>query len=86
VLEDQVLYERATQGKTTVVFGTVPGDDFVAVRDELVRQLRDKGYTIVGTDQESVEAEAEFSGPRDGTIRVQPRCAGQLAVRYTFRD
>lgn len=86
LLTDQVLYDQVTQGKTTVVFGSVPGKDFVAARDELVEQLRSAGYTIVGTDQESVEAEAEFSGPRRGTIRVQPRCAGQLTVRYTFND
>lgn len=86
VLADQVLLERVTQGKTTVLVGAVPGEDFVEVRDKLVQQLRDKGYTIVGTDQESVEAEAEFGGPRRGTIRVQPRCAGQLSVRYTFND
>jgi len=86
VLNDQRLYGRTSQGKTTVVFGVVPGDDFVGIRDDLVRRLRSSGYTIAGTDQELVEAEAEFSAPRRGTVRVQPRCAGQLTVRYTFND
>lgn len=40
------------------------------------------GYTIKGTDQESVEAEAEFEGPHEGTIKVQPLCKDTVEIRY----
>ena len=81
-LPGQVLYGPATQGKTSVVFGLLPREDFVAVRDELVDGLEKAGYQVVGTDQEAVEAEAEFAGPHEGTVKVQPLCAGHLTVRY----
>lgn len=81
-LDGQVLYEPTTQGATKIVFGRLARTDFVATRDELVKVLTTAGYTIAGTDQESVEAEAEFSGPHEGTIKVQPLCKGNLSIRY----
>lgn len=79
---DQVLYEPVTQGTAKIVFGLVDESDFVEVRDDLVDRLKKAGYTIDGTDQESVEAEAEFSGPHRGTIKVEPFCKGYVSVRY----
>lgn len=80
--EGEVLYGPAAQGKTSIVFGLVPDGDFVAVRDGVVDRLRAAGYDIVGTDQEAVEAEAEFTGPHEGTVKVQPLCQGYVTVRY----
>ena len=82
VLPDQVLYGAASQGATRIVFGRVPGDDFEELRDELAAALTDAGYALDGTDQEAVEAEAHFSAPREGSVRVKQLCEGVLEVRY----
>jgi hypothetical protein len=81
-LPGQVLYGPASQGRTTIVFGRVEGDDFVALRDRLAEELEAAGYSLDGTDQEAVEAEAHFSQPREGSVRVKQLCAGVLEVRY----
>ena len=81
-LADQVLYGPASQGRTRVVFGRVPGSSFEDLRDELVRRIEAAGATIESTDQEAVEAEAFFTGRFSGTVRVQVLCEGQLEVRY----
>jgi hypothetical protein len=84
-LDDQVLYEPSTQGKTQIVFGLLKQTDFVKVRDDLATKLKANGWTIDGTDQESVEAEAQFSKTPplvNGTIKVAPLCTGYLSVRY----
>jgi hypothetical protein len=81
---DQVLYEPSTQGSTKIVHALVDESDFVEVRDDLVDKLKAAKYTIGGTDQESVEAEAEFSGPHRGTIKVEPFCKGYVTIRYKF--
>ena len=81
-LPDQVLYGAASQGATRIVFGRVPGEDFVALRDTLAGLLTDAGYALDGTDQEAVEAEAHFSAPREGSVRVKQLCEGVLEVRY----
>ena len=81
-LPDQVLYGAASQGATRIVFGRVAGDDFVALRDDLAAALTDAGYSLDGTDQEAVEAEAHFSAPREGSVRVKQLCDGVLEVRY----
>jgi hypothetical protein len=81
-LPDQVLYGPASQGRTTIVFGRVEGDDFVALRDRLADELEAAGYSLDGTDQEAVEAEAHFSQPREGSVRVKQLCEGVLEVRY----
>ena len=86
---DQVLYEPSTQGKTSIVFGLVKESDFVEVRDDYVTKLKTAGWTIDGTDQESVEAEAQFSKTapsRTGTIKVQPLCTGYVSVRYKLNS
>ncbi|MDP9183979.1 MAG: hypothetical protein M3P04_14550 [Actinomycetota bacterium] len=82
---DQVLYEPSTQGKTEIVFGLVDEGDFVEVRDDYVEKLKTAGWTIDGTDQESVEAEAQFSRKSPlvtGSIKVEPYCKGYVRVRY----
>jgi hypothetical protein len=84
-VEGQVLYEPSTQGKTEIVFGLIDEGDFVEVRDEYVAKLETAGWKIDGTDQESVEAEAQFSKQaplRAGTVKVQPLCKGYVTVRY----
>lgn len=84
-LDGQVLYEPSVQGKTTIVFGRVAKDDFVAVRDELKTKLEGAGWTIDGTDQESVEAEAQFSKTpplQSGSVKVEPLCDGNVEIRY----
>lgn len=91
-LDDQVLYGAASQGATRIVFGRVRGDDFEALRDELAVALEDAGYSLDGTDQEAVEAEAHFratasrrgtgSQPIEGSVRVKQLCEGVLEVRY----
>ena len=85
-LPEQVLHAPATQGSTKIVFALVAEPDFVDVRDQVVARLRDAGYTIVGSDQESVEAEAEFTGKHEGTIKVQPFCKGRVTVRYKLNQ
>ena len=82
VLDDQVLYGAASQGATRIVFGRVPGDDFEALRDSLAAELEAAGYSLDGTDQEAVEAEAHFSQPIEGSVRVKQLCEGLLEVRY----
>ena len=81
-LDDQVLYGAASQGATRIVFGRVPGDDFEALRDQLAASLEEAGYAIDGTDQEAVEAEAHFSQPIEGSVRVKQLCEDVLEVRY----
>jgi hypothetical protein len=81
-LPGQVLYGPAEQGSTRILFGRVQGEDFVALRDRLARELEAAGYTLDGTDQEAVEAEAHFRAPVEGSVRVQRLCDGVLEVRY----
>jgi hypothetical protein len=81
-LSGQVLYGPASQGATTIVFGRVEGEDIVALRDRLAADLEEAGYSLDGTDQEAVEAEAHFSSPREGSVRVMQLCEGVLEVRY----
>ena len=83
-LGDQVLYEPSTQGKTQVVYALLDESSFVEVRDELVDKLKAASYKVLGTDQESVEAEAEFAGTQSGTIKVEPLCKGYVTIRYKF--
>ena len=81
-LPGQVLYAPASQGSTRIVFGRVEGDDFEALRDRLAADLEKAGYVLDGTDQEAVEAEAHFSQPTEGSVRVKQLCEGVLEVRY----
>lgn len=79
------LYRFETLGATRVWFATVEGgsDDVIPVRDRVVAELKDKGYDIRDTDQEAgAEAEAEFGGPHEGTIRTRPLCKDHIEIRY----
>jgi len=86
-VDGQVLYEPSLLGKTHIVFGLVHRKDFVGLRDDYVTKLKAAGWRIDGTDQESVEAEAQFSKNPPlvaGTIKVQPvrTCPGYVTIRY----
>jgi hypothetical protein len=86
---DQVLYEPSVQGKTTIVYGLVDESSFLEVRDDYVTKLKAAGWTIDGTDQESVEAEAQFSKPSPlmtGTVKIQPLCKGYVTIRYKLNQ
>ncbi len=83
--EGEKVLRVAEQGKTTVAFASEPGsrDDIVAVRDKVLADLREAGYTVVDTDQEpGFEAEAELAGTHPGSVKVSPLCEGLLQVRY----
>ena len=81
-LPGQVLYGPASQGATRIVFGRVEGEDFAGLRDRLADLLEQAGYRLDGTDQEAVEAEAHWSAPDEGSVRVKRLCEGVLEVRY----
>lgn len=79
------VLRTAMQGATTVAFASIPGDrdSLVQVRDAVLDGLRAAGYRVDGTDQEpTFEAEAQISGPHEGSIRVKPLCTGLLELRY----
>ncbi|MCW2607907.1 MAG: hypothetical protein JWO60_2600 [Frankiales bacterium] len=87
--EGGTLTKVAEQGSTQIAFVKVPGDrdDLVRVRDAVLEDLTGSGYEVVGKDQEpGYEAEAEVSGPHDGTVKVTPLCEGQLQVRYAVSE
>jgi hypothetical protein len=86
-VDGQLLYEPSTQGKTHIVYGLLTTTDFVKARDDYVTALKAAGWKIDGTDQESVEAEAQFSKfppLRTGTVKLAPlaTCAGYVTIRY----
>jgi hypothetical protein len=77
-------YSSSAQGKTQVWFVAVDigSSKLPALRDDFDAQLKGKGYTIEGTDQEEdVEAESEFSGPHDGTSNFRHLCSGKAVLR-----
>lgn len=78
-----------TQGKTTISYAKVAGDNrrLVAVRDQVLAALRAKGYTASSLDAEpGFEAEAELQGPHHGTLKVTPLCKGVLRIRYKINQ
>lgn len=84
-IDGAVLYEPSTQGKTHIVYAYLPTSDFLKVRDDYVVKLKAAGWRIDGTDQESVEAEVQFSKSPPlvaGTLKVAPLCKGHVSVRF----
>lgn len=86
-IDGQLLYEPSVQGKTHIVYGLLHTSDFVKVRDDYVTALKGAGWKVDGTDQESVEAEAQFSKSpplQAGTVKVTPlaSCRGYVTVRF----
>ena len=82
---EEKLLRVQTQGKTTAVFVSTAGviDDVVKVRDAVLASLAAQGYTKGGTDEEAgIEAEGEFGGKGEGTIKVKPLCTDRLEIRY----
>lgn len=80
-----LLTSTQNAGATRIYFGALPETDIVGARDDLSAKLVAKGYKIVGKDQEpGTEAEAQFAGPHDGTLRTRFLCTGYLEVRYSI--
>jgi hypothetical protein len=78
-----------TQGHTRAVQGVLRGEaaDLVRVRDTAASQIVAAGYTRTGSDEEpGFEAEAEFEGPHEVSIKIKPLCRGYLALTYTVRQ
>jgi hypothetical protein len=81
--------EVVNQGRTRAVQGVLPGEaaDLVRVRDTAASQITVTGYSKTGSDEEpGFEAEAEFEGPHEVSIKVKPLCRGDLALTYTVRQ
>jgi hypothetical protein len=82
---DEKLLRVESQGKTVAVYASTAGrlDDVVKVRDGVLSALASQGYTKAGTDQEAgIEAEGQFTGKANGTIKVKPLCTDRLEIRY----
>jgi hypothetical protein len=79
-----VFYEVQTQGATKRYFAHVKGTDFVKLRDDMKATFEQKGLKVLGTDQEEVEADLEFSTAdgTEGSVQVISLCKDTLRVRY----
>jgi hypothetical protein len=78
------VYDYNNQGKTQFWFVAVDGtrDQLASLRDTYNTTLTGKGYKIDHTDQETgSEAEADFSGPHEGSTQFIPLCSGKVRVR-----
>ena len=84
----QKLLNVETQGKTSVVFASLPGTraDLVSIRDSVEQALVANGYKVTGGDQEpTFEADGTVSkNGVDDTINVRPLCSGRVVVRYVI--
>lgn len=83
------LYRFEAQGKTRIWYATQDGgtDDIVPLRDRVVDGLKSDGYVIKDTDQEQgSEAEAEFEGKHEGTVRTRPLCKDHIEIRYKLES
>lgn len=81
--------EVVNQGQTRAVSGALRGEvaDLVTVRDNAADELVTQGYTQAGSEEEvGYEAEAEFEGPQEVTIKVRPLCRDHLVLTYTVRQ
>ncbi len=77
------------QGRTRAVSGVLPGEagDLVGVRDDAADRLVSSGYHQSGADEEvGYEAEAEFEGAHEVTVKVRPLCRGYLVLTYTVQQ
>ena len=77
------------QGQTREVSGVLRGQvgDLVTVRDNAADELVSSGYQQTGSDEEAgYEAEAEFEGPQEVSIKVKPLCRDYLVLSYTVRQ
>lgn len=81
--------EVVNQGQTRAVSGALRGEvaDLVTVRDNAADEIVTEGYTQTGSDEEvGYEAEAEFEGPQEVSIKVRPLCRDHLVLTYTVRQ
>lgn len=89
VPNDLKYTQSAKQGATRVIYGYLPESSFVNVRDEIADDLTAAGYTITSKDQEAGaagEAEARFTGPHEGSIRVNALCKDHVQVRIILNS
>lgn len=84
----QKLLRVQSQGRTGIVFASLPGQraDLVRIRDDVAAFMVASGYRISQQDQEpTYEADATISkAGQDDSINVRPLCAGRAVVRYTL--
>jgi hypothetical protein len=81
--------EVSNQGQTRAVSGVLRGEvaDLVTVRDNAADEIVADGYEQTGSDEEvGYEAEAEFEGPQEVSIKVRPLCRDHLVLTYTVRQ
>ncbi len=81
--------EVVNQGQTRAVSGALRGEvaDMVTVRDNAADEIVTAGYDQTGSDEEvGYEAEAEFEGPQEVSIKVRPLCRDHLVLTYTVRQ
>lgn len=86
--EGQKLLSVETQGKTVIVRTSAAGglDDVEKVRDDALAALVAQGFTRGSTEAEAgIEAEGEFGGKADGSLKVRALCQGRLELRYSLR-
>ena len=77
------------QGQSREVSGVLRGkvSELVTVRDNAADELVSSGYDQTGSDEEAgYEAEAEFEGPQEVSIKVKPLCRDYLVLTYTVRQ
>ncbi len=81
----EVIEQGQTRAFSGVLRGTV--DDLVTVRDNAADELVTFGYNQTGSDEEvGYEAEAEFEGPQEVSVKVKPLCRDYLVLTYTIRQ
>jgi hypothetical protein len=81
--------EVTNQGQTRAVSGVLRGEvaDLVTVRDNAADEIVTEGYNQTGSDEEvGYEAEAEFEGPQEVSVKVRPLCRDHLVLTYTVRQ
>ncbi|MEO7261113.1 MAG: hypothetical protein ABI047_07665 [Jatrophihabitantaceae bacterium] len=81
--------ELAIQGQSRAFSGVLRGEvaDLVTVRDNAADELVNAGYIQAGSDEEvGFEAEAEFNGPQEVSIKVKLLCRDYLVLTYTVRQ
>ncbi|MEO6501540.1 MAG: hypothetical protein ABIQ09_06470 [Jatrophihabitantaceae bacterium] len=81
--------EVVNQGQTRAVSGALRGEvtELVTVRDNAADEIVAEGYEQTGSEEEvGYEAEAEFEGPQEVSIKVRPLCRDHLVLTYTVRQ
>jgi hypothetical protein len=77
-------YQYGVTGATKAWFFAIDGEpgDLESLRDSSSDALENAGYEIEGEDaEENAEAEAEFTGPHEGTAVFNNLCEGKVGLR-----